>query len=95
VADNLHGLGNAADAVTTGQQALDSANAALRLTRLGYSVGNAGIVQILDAQRLQQLAEIQLVEARTQRYVETVSLFLAAGGGITEPPVESAQAPLQ
>ena len=85
VADNLHGLSNSADEVRTEQQALDSASAALRLTRLGYSVGNAGIVQVLDAQRLQQLAELQLVQARTQRYVQTVSLFLAAGGGITEP----------
>ena len=63
---------------------LQAANTAARLTRLGYSVGNAGIVQVLDAQRLQQLAEIQLVQARTQRYVQTVNLFLAAGGGITE-----------
>jgi NodT family efflux transporter outer membrane factor (OMF) lipoprotein len=85
VADNLHGLSNSADEVRTEQQALDSASAALRLTRLGYSVGNAGIVQVLDAQRLEQLAELQLVQARTQRYVQTVSLFLAAGGGITEP----------
>src|SRR6202022_2650617 len=88
IADNLHGLANAADAVRTEQQALDSASAALRLTRLGYGVGNAGIVQVLDAQRLQQLAELQLVQARTQRYVQTVGLFLAAGGGITATPAQ-------
>jgi NodT family efflux transporter outer membrane factor (OMF) lipoprotein len=84
VADNLHGLRNSADEVRTEQQALDSASAALRLTRLGYRVGNAGIVQVLDAQRLQQLAELRLVQARTTRYVQTVSLFLATGGGIAE-----------
>jgi NodT family efflux transporter outer membrane factor (OMF) lipoprotein len=84
IADNLHGLDNAADAVRTEQQALDSASAALRLTRLGYGVGNAGIVQVLDAQRLQQLAELNLVQARTQRYVVTVNLFVAAGGGMAD-----------
>jgi len=84
VADNLHGLSNSADAVQAQQQALDSANAALRLARLGYGVGNAGVVQLLDAQRLQQLAEFNLVQARTQRYVQTVNLFLAAGGGIAD-----------
>jgi NodT family efflux transporter outer membrane factor (OMF) lipoprotein len=84
IADNLHGLANAADTVRTEQRALDSANAALRLTRLGYGVGNAGIVQVLDAQRLQQLAELNLVQARAQRYVVTVNLFVAAGGGITD-----------
>jgi NodT family efflux transporter outer membrane factor (OMF) lipoprotein len=84
VADSLHGLSNSADEVRTEQQALDSASAALRLTRLGYSVGNAGIVQVLDAQRLQQLAELRLVRARTTRYIQTVSLILATGGGVVE-----------
>jgi NodT family efflux transporter outer membrane factor (OMF) lipoprotein len=84
IADNLHGLANAADTVRTEQQALDSASAALRLTRLGYGVGNAGIVQVLDAQRLQQLAELNLVQARAQRYVVTVNLFVAAGGGLAD-----------
>jgi NodT family efflux transporter outer membrane factor (OMF) lipoprotein len=84
VADDLHGLSNSADEVRTEQQALDSASAALRLTRLGYSVGNAGIVQVLDAQRLQQLAELRLVQARTTRYIQTVALFLATGGGVAE-----------
>jgi NodT family efflux transporter outer membrane factor (OMF) lipoprotein len=87
VADSLHGLSNSADEVRTEQQALDSASAALRLTRLGYSVGNAGIVQVLDAQRLQQLAELRLVRARTTRYIQTVSLILATGGGIAESAI--------
>ncbi len=91
VADNLHGLGNSADEVRAEQQALASASAALRLTRLGYGVGNAGIVQVLDAQRLQQLAEIRLVQARTNRYVQTVGLFLATGGGVAESLSPSAE----
>jgi outer membrane protein TolC len=54
------------------------------LRACGYSVGNAGIVQILTAQRLQQLAELGFVQARSQRYADTVKLFLAAGGGLTQ-----------
>jgi NodT family efflux transporter outer membrane factor (OMF) lipoprotein len=81
VADILHGLGNAADEVETQQQALASASAALCLARLGYGAGNAGILQVIDAQRLEQLAELSLVQARTQRYILTVNLFLASGGG--------------
>jgi NodT family efflux transporter outer membrane factor (OMF) lipoprotein len=92
IADNLHGMANAAEAVRTERQALDSASAALRLTRLGYGVGNAGIVQVLDAQRLQQLAELNLVQARTQRYVVTVNLFVASGGGLADPPKQMALA---
>ena len=86
VADNLHGLINSADEVRTEQQALDSAAAALNLTRLGYGAGNAGIVQILDAQRLQQLAQLGLVQARTHRYIQTINLFLATGGGLGGAP---------
>lgn len=85
VADNLHAMSNSADAVRTQAQALTSADAALRLTRMGYGVGNAGVVQVLDAQRLRQLAELGLVQARTQRYLATVQLFLAVGGGVSDP----------
>ena len=82
VADNLHGLINSADEVRTEQQALASSGAALDLTRSGYGVGNTGIVQVLDAQRLQQLAQLGLVQARTRRYIQTVNLILATGGGL-------------
>jgi NodT family efflux transporter outer membrane factor (OMF) lipoprotein len=82
VADTLHGLSNAADGVRTETRAMESASSALRLTRLGYGVGNAGIVQVLDAQRLRQLAQLNLIETRAQRYALTVNLFLATGGGL-------------
>jgi NodT family efflux transporter outer membrane factor (OMF) lipoprotein len=84
VADILHALSNSADEVRTQEAALASADAALRLTRLGYGAGNAGIVQVLDAQRLRQLAELGLVQARTRRYLATVDFYLAMGGGETE-----------
>jgi NodT family efflux transporter outer membrane factor (OMF) lipoprotein len=82
VADNLRGLGYAADRMRDEQRALESAQTALKLTRLGYGVGNAGIVQVLDAQRLQQRAALNLVQARARRYALTVNLFLALGGGV-------------
>ncbi|HEY2010168.1 MAG TPA: efflux transporter outer membrane subunit [Rhizomicrobium sp.] len=84
VADTLHGLANTADSVRAERQALESASAALRLTRLGYGAGNTGIVQVLDAQRQQQLAQLSLIEARAQRHALTVDLFLATGGGLME-----------
>jgi outer membrane protein TolC len=62
------------------------------LTRLGYGVGNAGIIQVLDAQRLQQLAQLNLVQARAQRYVVTVNLFVAAGGGLSDTSKQVAMA---
>jgi NodT family efflux transporter outer membrane factor (OMF) lipoprotein len=82
VADTLHGLQNDADFLQSQQQALASADSALELVRQGYKVGNAGIVQILTAQRLQQLADLGVVQARAQRYADTVKLCLASGGGV-------------
>ncbi|MEA2726636.1 MAG: hypothetical protein QOF70_1111, partial [Acetobacteraceae bacterium] len=55
---------------------------ALGLNREGYTAGNSTILQVLDAQRLQQLAELSLVQARTERFLQTVNLFVAAGGGL-------------
>jgi outer membrane protein TolC len=78
----LHALQNGADAVTAQQHALSSATKALGLNREGYTAGNSTILQVLDAQRLQQLAELSLVQARTERFLQTVNLFVAAGGGL-------------
>ncbi|MBW1248467.1 efflux transporter outer membrane subunit [Pseudomonas tolaasii] len=81
VSVSLHGLQNAADEVRAQQQALDSADNALRLTEQAYRVGSAGMVQVVQTQRTRQLAELQLVQARGKQYLETVNLFLAMGGG--------------
>lgn len=83
VADTLHALQNGADAVVAQQHALGSATRALGLNRAGYTAGSATILQVLDAQRLQQLAELSLVQTRTERFLQTVQLFVAAGGGLT------------
>ncbi len=92
VADSLHGLSNSADAVHAQLQALASADAALQLTRQGYAVGNAGVLQVVDAQRLRQLAELGLVQARTERFVASARLFLAMGGGVGAPVTMTARA---
>lgn len=81
VADALHGLSNTAEAMQAQKQALSSAAEALALTRQGFASGSTGVVQVLDAQRLVRLAEIELIQARTQRYIQTAALFMAMGGG--------------
>ncbi len=81
VADTLHSLEHDAQALQTEEQALASAEATVRLTQDGYRVGNAGILQVVTAEREQQLAQIGLVRARTRRVADTVALFLASGSG--------------
>jgi outer membrane protein TolC len=86
IADTLHALQNGADAVVAQRQALNSATKALALSREAYTAGNSTVLQVLDAQRLQLLAELSLVQARTERFLQTVNLFVAAGGGLKASP---------
>jgi NodT family efflux transporter outer membrane factor (OMF) lipoprotein len=81
VADTLHALEHDAEALQTDETQLGSAERTLGLTQQGYRVGNAGILQVVTAEREQQLAEIGLVQTRTQRVADTVALYVAAGGG--------------
>jgi NodT family efflux transporter outer membrane factor (OMF) lipoprotein len=82
VAAALQALGNDAASLRTQQQALQSAGASLALTRQAYAAGNAGYIQVLDAQRLHQQAQLGEVQADGQRYVDAVKLLLAAGGRV-------------
>jgi NodT family efflux transporter outer membrane factor (OMF) lipoprotein len=82
VADTLHALDHDAEALEAQQQALSSADSALDLTRQGYRVGNADILQILTAQRLRQIAELGQVRAEDQQLTDAVQLYLASGGAM-------------
>jgi NodT family efflux transporter outer membrane factor (OMF) lipoprotein len=86
IADTLHALQNDADAVTAQHQAVNSATKALELNRKAYIVGDSTVLQVLDAQRLLLLAELSLVQARVERFRQTVNLFVAAGGGLKASP---------
>lgn len=81
IADTLHALEHDAEALQTHETELASAERTVALTQQGYRVGNAGILQVVTAEREQQLAQIGLVQARTQRVVDTIGLFLASGIG--------------
>jgi NodT family efflux transporter outer membrane factor (OMF) lipoprotein len=80
VAAGLQALDNDAESLSAQQRALESAVASLALTRQAYAAGNAGYVQVLDAERLHQQAELGRVQADGQRYVDVVKLLLATGG---------------
>ncbi len=84
IADLLVGLSHDAELLQEERQALQAAEASLKLTRTTYSVGNAGLLQVLDAQRLYEQARLGFVRAEAQRYVDTVQLFVAMGGGWAE-----------
>jgi NodT family efflux transporter outer membrane factor (OMF) lipoprotein len=89
VAASLQALGNDADSLSTQQRALESAGASLALTRQAYTAGNAGYVQVLDAERLHSQAQLGRAQADGQRYIDMVKLLLAAGGRIDSASIGS------
>lgn len=81
VADTLHALRNDSDQLASEARSAGTAESALKLTRLGYGVGNASVVQVLDAARQSEEAELGTVRATADRYSDSVRLELAMGGG--------------
>ena len=81
VADTLQALAHDAKLLEAQKRALDTASAALRLQRVNYSGGGIGVLNLLDAQRQYQQAQLGYVRAEAQRYQDTVQLFVAMGGG--------------
>jgi NodT family efflux transporter outer membrane factor (OMF) lipoprotein len=80
VADVLEALDHDAEQLSTQDQAQKVAESSLGLARASYAEGNAGVLQVLDAERVYQQARLGYVRAEAQRYLDTVQLFLALGG---------------
>jgi len=80
VADVLTALQHDAELLDAQRNALDTSEANLKLTRESYSVGNVGILQVLDAERLLSQARLGYARAEAQRYQDTAQLLLALGG---------------
>ena len=80
VADQLEALDQDAALNRAQQQAVQVSAKNLSLTRESYSDGYTGILQVLEAERLNQRAQLGLVQARVGRYEDTMRLLLALGG---------------
>ena len=81
VADTLRALQHDAETLAALQNALETAQASLQLTQESYAEGQASFLQVLVAQRLYQQARLAYAKAKGQRYLDTVQLFVAMGGG--------------
>ncbi len=81
VADVLHALSHDADQLAAQRRALNAAKATLELTQQSYQAGQAGLLQIIEAQRLYQQARLGYVRAQTQRFADSAQFFVVTGGG--------------
>jgi len=83
VADVLRALEHDAQLLDAQKTAMDTAQASLNLTQESYRVGQASLLQVLDAQRLFFQARLGFVRGKAQRYQDTAQLYAAMGGAWT------------
>jgi outer membrane protein TolC len=81
VADTLTALDNDAQALKADFDALDAAKGSLELIQRQYAAGAVNYVSLLSAQQAYQQARLAYVRAVASRYIDTVTLFQALGGG--------------
>jgi NodT family efflux transporter outer membrane factor (OMF) lipoprotein len=91
VADGLQALSNDAEQFNSQTIAAQTAASARDLVRRSYTVGNSGILDVLDAERSTAQAQLGVSRAKAQRLIDTARLYMALGGtpvpGSGEPAV--------
>ncbi len=91
VADLLQALQSDARSVANQRESVDVAQRSLHLSRRSFEVGNTGLLQVLDSERLYQRARSAMVEAQARQYLNVARLYVATAGGWTGPAVETAR----
>jgi NodT family efflux transporter outer membrane factor (OMF) lipoprotein len=81
VADTLTALSNDAVALNAENDAVAAAQAGLDLLQRQYDAGAVNYVSLLAAQQAYQQTRIAFVRAVASRYLDSISLFQALGGG--------------
>jgi NodT family efflux transporter outer membrane factor (OMF) lipoprotein len=96
VSNLLSALETDGRALATQNEASQIAGRSLALSRRSFQVGNSGILQVLDASRTYQRAQLALVDARARQYLDVARLYAATAGGWTgaeiRPAADSASA---
>ncbi|MFS2055471.1 RND transporter, partial [Variovorax sp. CT11-76] len=80
----------AASVLATSWKAASTVAQALARTRAQLQWGDASALALLLAQQQQAQAEINLVQARAQRFTDAAALFQALGGGWWNAPADPA-----
>lgn len=84
VSDALSNVGYASDAERDLQERVNQARSSLKLARLRYDSGYSAYIEVLDAQRTLNDAQLALVRNRQAYLAFTVDLMNALGGGWAE-----------
>lgn len=81
VADTLNALKQDADALNAAATAADAAEVTFDLTQKQARAGYTNTLALYNAEATYQQAIISLLQAQSNRYVDTAALFQALGGG--------------
>lgn len=81
VAGSLRALEHDAEALRAEGEAYAAAREALRLAKVSYKAGAIDALSLLTTEALYSQARIAYVRAEAQRYLDTVALYTALGGG--------------
>ena len=89
VADALRALEHDAQRLRAEQHSLAANRTALRLSETSYREGSVDYLSLLTAEVQYNNARLSYIQAQAQRYLDTVSLFVALGGGWpARPPAD-------
>lgn len=80
VADALTALEHDAETIHIWSQSVNVARESLALARESYAAGAANLLQLQDNQRALERAELSLILAQRQQFLDTTQLFVAIGG---------------
>ncbi len=83
VANALRALQHDAQTLRAEQQALTANRAALQVAETSYRDGAVDYLSLLTAEVQYNNARLSYIQAQSQRYLDTVSLFVALGGSWT------------
>lgn len=81
VADLLAAIYSDNHSVANQLEAVDVARRSLGLSRRSFEIGNSGIMQVLESERLYQRSSSNLVEARARQFQNVARLYVATAGG--------------
>ncbi|WP_267395150.1 MULTISPECIES: efflux transporter outer membrane subunit [unclassified Sphingomonas] len=83
VADLLSAIQTDARSITNQSESVAVADRSRRLSRRSFEVGNSGLLQVLESERLYQRSSNGLVLARTRQFLNVARLYVATAGGWT------------
>ncbi len=80
VNDTLHALKHDEQTENLEKEVMLTAKNNVELAEISFAAGGVGILEIINAQRQYKQAQTRYIQAKGQRYLDTVKLYLVLGG---------------